>query len=167
MYKSIEAFEKDWKRESGNTSKCLEKLTDESLTCSVADDHRTLGRIAWHITTTIPELVSQTGLKLESLDKDAPLPSSASKIANSYRKAADELLAEIKSNWDDATLDIEDDLYGEMWKRGQTLAILINHEVHHRGQMTVLMRQAGLSVPGCYGPSKEEWSNFGGEPPAI
>jgi uncharacterized damage-inducible protein DinB len=26
-----------------------------------------------------------------------------------------------------------------------------------RGQLTVLMRQADLKVPGVYGPSKEEW----------
>ena len=32
---------------------------------------------------------------------------------------------------------------------------LINHQNHHRGQMTVLMRQAGLTVPGVYGPAKK------------
>jgi uncharacterized damage-inducible protein DinB len=31
--------------------------------------------------------------------------------------------------------------------------------------MTVLMRQAGLRVPGVYGPSQEEWSQFGMEAP--
>ncbi|MBE0644676.1 MAG: hypothetical protein IH600_11400 [Bacteroidetes bacterium] len=28
-------------------------------------------------------------------------------------------------------------------------------------QLTVLMRQAGLLVPGIYGPSREEWSTYG------
>ncbi|MBI2416475.1 MAG: hypothetical protein HYV28_00920 [Ignavibacteriales bacterium] len=27
--------------------------------------------------------------------------------------------------------------------------------------MTVLMRQAGLKVPGAYGPSREEWAAYG------
>lgn len=31
--------------------------------------------------------------------------------------------------------------------------------------MTVLMRQAGLPVPGIYGPAKEEWTTFGLEAP--
>jgi uncharacterized damage-inducible protein DinB len=44
---------------------------------------------------------------------------------------------------------------------------LIQHQAHHRGQMTVLMRQAGLPVPGIYGPSKEEWANFGMEAPKM
>lgn len=30
------------------------------------------------------------------------------------------------------------------------------HEIHHRGQLTILMRQAGITVSGLYGPSKEE-----------
>jgi uncharacterized damage-inducible protein DinB len=52
-------------------------------------------------------------------------------------------------------------MYGDKWKRGQTLHALILHQAHHRGQMTVLMRQAGLPVPGIYGPSREEWEAFG------
>jgi hypothetical protein len=47
---------------------------------------------------------------------------------------------------------------------GSLLLFLLQHQSHHRGQMTVLMRQAGLSVPGIYGPSKEEWARFGMEP---
>jgi len=31
----------------------------------------------------------------------------------------------------------------------------------------VLMRQAGLRVPGVYGPAKEEWESYGMEPPLI
>ena len=45
------------------------------------------------------------------------------------------------------------------------LMTLINHQNHHRGQMTVLMRQAGLTVPGVYGPAKEEWAAAGMEAP--
>lgn len=52
-------------------------------------------------------------------------------------------------------------MYGEQWPKGLVLSILIAHQTHHRGQMTVLMRQAGLPVPGMYGPSKEEWAAMG------
>jgi uncharacterized damage-inducible protein DinB len=33
--------------------------------------------------------------------------------------------------------------------------------------MTVLMRQAGLKVPGVYGPALEEWNAFGAPAPEI
>ena len=36
------------------------------------------------------------------------------------------------------------------------LNVLIRHQIHHRGQMTILMRQAGVVVPSVYGPSREE-----------
>jgi uncharacterized damage-inducible protein DinB len=49
-------------------------------------------------------------------------------------------------------------MYGEQWSRGAVLSALILHQVHHRAQMTVLMRQAGLKVPGLYGPAREEWA---------
>ena len=52
-------------------------------------------------------------------------------------------------------------MYGETWSRGMTLFYLILHQAHHRGQMEVLMRQAGLKVPGIYGPAREEWAAFG------
>ncbi len=55
-------------------------------------------------------------------------------------------------------------MYGEQWPRGLALAMLISHETHHRGQMTVLMRQAGVPVPGVSGPSREEWEAMGMPP---
>ncbi|MDM7920662.1 MAG: DinB family protein, partial [Pyrinomonadaceae bacterium] len=64
-------------------------------------------------------------------------------------------------NWNDDTLLQEDNMYGETWTRGLTLFYLMAHQADHRGQMTVLMRQAGLPVPGVYGPSKEEWLAHG------
>jgi uncharacterized damage-inducible protein DinB len=51
-------------------------------------------------------------------------------------------------------------MYGQTWKRRDVLMALVMHQAHHRGQMTVLMRQAGLLVPGIYGPAREEWSKM-------
>ena len=63
--------------------------------------------------------------------------------------------------WTDATLEETREMYGENWTIGFTVAALIAHQAHHRGQMTVLMRQAGLAVPGVYGPAREEWAAMG------
>ncbi|HEY7160545.1 MAG TPA: DinB family protein [Acidobacteriota bacterium] len=37
-----------------------------------------------------------------------------------------------------------------------TLAPLINHQVHHRGQLTVYMRLNEIPVPSIYGPSADD-----------
>lgn len=167
MFHSIKDFQLAWKQESANTAKLYRALTDQSLAQEVAPGHRTLGRIAWHILTTYPEMMGQTGLEVGSVKADAPVPSTAQEIVDAYEKTAKELLDQVTSKWTDESLALEDEMYGMKWPKGLTLSILINHEVHHRGQMTVLMRQAGLKVPGVYGPSYDEWDQFGQKPPEV
>ncbi len=167
MFTTIDHFKAAWTKESGNTRKFMEALTDDSLRQAVVDDHRTLGRMAWHIAQCIPEMGNQTGLNVKGPAEKAPVPDTALKIREAYDEAASSLLDEVTIKWRDETLQKTDELYGETWKRGLTLRILIDHEIHHRGQMTVLMRQAGLKVPGIYGPAKEEWEKYGMKEPAI
>lgn len=167
MFCTIAEFEKAWKYESEATLKLLGALTDASLSQAVSPADRTLGRIAWHITTSIPEMMERTGLKLTGPEPSAPVPSTSEEITAAYATASRSLLEQIRERWSDASLDIEDEMYGEHWKRGYTVTVLLNHQTHHRGQMTVLMRQAGLRVPGVYGPAREEWSGFGMEAPAV
>jgi len=167
MFTKISDFAAYWKTLSGSTEKILEALSDQSLGQSVSDGHRNIGRIAWHIATTIPEMSGRTGLKIDGPKADAPLPKTAKEIKDGYSAVAKSLLEQIEKDWSDETLQQEDDMYGESWKRGLTLRILGDHEVHHRGQLTVLIRQAGLKVPGVFGPSKEEWATYGAPPPEI
>ena len=167
MFTTIEQVAKTWKQEAEFTQNVMNALTDASLSQAVANDHRTLGRAAWHIATSIPEMMSQTGLDFGSADPTAPVPQSAKKIAEAYQQFSTKLLENVKAGWKDADLAIEDEMYGEKWQRGLTLHILLAHEIHHRGQITVLMRQDGLKVPNIYGPSKEGWAEYGAEPPAV
>jgi uncharacterized damage-inducible protein DinB len=167
MYRKIEDFILAWETESGATQKLLDALTDDSLQQQVVDGHRTLARIAWHVVTTISEMMAKTGLAITAVAPDAPVPGKAAPIQKAYAVVADELLKQIKTHWTDQTLAVVDDMYGEKWPRGQSARVLIDHQTHHRGQLTVLMRQAGLKVPGVYGPSKEEWAGYGAPPPEV
>ena len=167
MYRRLDDFLEQWHQLTAGTQKMLDALTDASLAQPVADDHRTLGRIAWHLAQTIPEMLEKTGLNAEGPAEDAPVPASAAEIAGAYRTASASLAEQVRTHWTDGTLEVEDDMYGSKWKRGFTLTALVEHEIHHDGQMTVLMRQAGLKPPGIYGPAKEDWTKMGMEPPAI
>ena len=167
MFTSIKDFQDAWARETASTQKMMDALTDASLAQPVADDHRTLGRIAWHIITTLPEMTKHVGLTAKSVKEDASVPASADEIKKTYGAITKEILDQVTAEWNDETLQQEDSMYGETWKRGITLDVLIRHEIHHRGQMTVLMRQAGLTVPGIYGPAKEEWSQYDMEAPEV
>lgn len=161
MYHTIEEFAQEWKHEANSTQKILNALTDQSLQQVVAPGHRTLGQIAWHIVTTLHEMLSRTGLEFEAATDESEVPASAQLIAQSYQQASENLLAAIQEQWTDESLTLKSDMYGEQWLNGVTLSITNYHQIHHRGQMTILMRQAGLKVPGMYGPSQEEWQTPG------
>ena len=163
MYRSLEDFKKDWKYESDSTVKLLNTLTDEKLNQKVTPDGRSLGFIAWHLVKTIPEMMGNTGLKVEGPSESDAVPAASGEIVSAYEKTSESFIKAIEDNWNDEILQNEDEMYGEKWKKGLTLMYLNLHQAHHRGQMTVLMRQAGLKVPGVYGPSKEEWTAFGME----
>jgi uncharacterized damage-inducible protein DinB len=165
-YTTLKEFLDDWAYESSSTLKVIDELTDASMGQKVTPDGRSLGFIGWHITETVGEMMGKTGLKVFSPDFESGHwdQSKTADLKECYKNASESLVEKIKADWNDGTLDTEDDMYGEKWNRGTTLSILILHQAHHRGQMTVLMRQAGVKVPGFYGPSKEEWITFGMEP---
>jgi len=165
VFRSIDDFELNWAYESDATLKIMRALTDVSLAQRVTPSGRTLGRLAWHITQTLPEMGGHAGLQVEGPDVDAPQPG-AEQIASAYEQAAHSLVAAVRRQWTDSMLFEKIPMYGEHWTRGATLMALIAHQIHHRGQMTVLMRQAGLRVPGVYGPAHEEWADIGMEPQA-
>lgn len=164
LYSKVSDFLSDWKSDSESTLKIFGALTEKSLSQAVTPGERTIGTIAWHITTTVPEMVKRTGLTIDNFDEKKEAPDNVNTIIDSYKYFAQKLAAEIESKWKDEDLEKEVNMYGEMWKNGMTLQILIAHQIHHRGQLTVLMRQAGLKVPGIMGPSKEEWEAMGMPP---
>jgi len=161
MYRKLEDFINDWAHESESTLKVFNNLTDASLQKKVNENVRTAGRLAWHITTSIGEMAHRTGLIFKTVESNSSIPATAKEIVDAYNEASSNLLDAIKSNWNDESLIVEDDMYGEMWKRGTTLGVIISHQIHHRAQLTVVMRLNGLKVPGIFGPSKEEWTSYG------
>ncbi len=167
MIRTIADFDRVWQTELEATQKILKHVTTQSLGQPVHADIRTLGRLAWHIVTSIPEMAGRTGLTLAGPDDKAPIPNTAKEIFDAYNASAISILEQVKKDWTDKDLLVEDDMYGEKWPRGMTLQVLVHHQIHHRAQMIVVMRLLGLSVPGVYGPTREEWSSYGMQPPAI
>lgn len=161
MYRKLEDFINDWTIESESTLKIFNNLTDESLTKKVNENVRTAGRLAWHITTSIGEMGHRTGLIFNTADSNSSVPATAKEIVDAYKEASENLLSQIKANWNDESLFVEDDMYGEIWTRAKTLGVIVSHQIHHRAQLTVVMRLNGLKVPGVFGPAKEEWTNYG------
>ncbi|HEX8735487.1 MAG TPA: DinB family protein [Pyrinomonadaceae bacterium] len=161
MFRKIEDFQKAWGYEAESTIKLFNHLTDESLNQKVTEDGRSIGFLAWHLVTTLGEMLGHAGLKIDVPSYETAAPETVSEIISAFETGAKSVGEEVAKNWTDETLMQEDNLYGETWRRGETLGYLLVHQTHHRGQITVLMRQAGLPVAGVYGPAKEEWQALG------
>jgi uncharacterized damage-inducible protein DinB len=161
MYRVIQDFINDWKYENEATLKVFKNLTDAALKQKGTPEGRSLGFLAWHIVISLGEMGEKAGLKIIAPPEHSSAPMNAADIVAAYEKAGASVASEVKEKWNDAMLLGLIDMYGEKWTRAATLGSLVKHQIHHRAQMTVLMRQAGLKVPGVYGPSREEWSQFG------
>ena len=163
MYHHINDFLTDWQYESEMTLKLFRNLTDDSLDKRAHLNVRSLGLLSWHIIHTMQEMLLKTGLKINIREQQNYNGETAAMLCDEYEKGAQSVADVIKKEWADTDLQKEDEMYGDIWKRGTTLSILIKHQSHHRAEMVVIMRMLNLPVIGVYGPTKEDWAQWGME----
>ncbi|MFW2476975.1 MAG: DinB family protein [Sediminibacterium sp.] len=156
MFSSISHFKSIWNTESEATLKCLQMLTDESLQASSFGDYRNIKRMVNHIIACADGIPWEATLPIQFEKKEYH---TVQDMIAAYAAATHKVLSGI-DQWTDDTLQEETPMYGESWKKGFALWVTVVHQIHHRGQLTVLMRMAGLKVPGIYGPNAEEWKAY-------
>lgn len=157
MFTSVNDFLNEWKQEAASTQKVLDVLTDESLNQEVSPGLNSIGSLAWHITGAAYYFPSQVGLKFEIPDLQKEAPKSAAEISETYKIVSQRLTQAFSEQVSDEKMNKMVNLFGMDMPFQAVFRLLIQHQAHHRGQLTVLMRQSELKVPGVYGPSKEEW----------
>lgn len=161
MFSTLEQFRSLWEEEVENTIALMKHLTDASLSTTTDANHRTLGRLANHLVESVAEMPATMGLPIAM---QHPAHTSVEALIADYQKVSAEFIKALNENYTDATLSEMRNMYGQQWTVSYALQLLILHQTHHRGQITVLMRQAGLTVPGMYGPSSDQWVAMGREP---
>ena len=158
MYNTVDQFTNAYKIESDKTANVLSAISDQSLaTQKSTDDKTSLADLAWHLAQAPVYILNQAGLGLTMPTR--PENATAAQALEAYKTVSAEVLAKVKS-WSDAELHNVKTFFGMEWSQGAALMATIHHEIHHRGQLSILMRQAGLKVPGIYGPNKEETEEF-------
>lgn len=80
MYRVVNDFLEDWKFESQATLKVFQNITDDSLNKVVVPDGRSIKDIAWHITITIGEMLSKTGMKVSNFNENSSAPDTIDEI---------------------------------------------------------------------------------------
>jgi len=159
----IDAMLQELEQESQTTRRVLERVPDNQLAWRPHEKARTLGELALHIAIvpgSVAELVA-TQSTVQAPQFTDPSPKSASELI----PALDESIAKAKK----LLGGMNDDALTATWRmmRGErelfaapraTLlrSIMLNHWYHHRGQLTVYLRELGVSIPSIYGPSADE-----------
>lgn len=164
MYRKIDDFLSDWKTEQEFTLTIFSKIKDEHLSSKPAENIRTLGRLAWHITQTLTEMPFKAGILKKDELEDQPILVTAKEIIAQYKTYSSRLMESIGKTWKDSELTDILEVYGQKWEKRKILSVMVTHQIHHRAQMTIIMRLLNIEVPGIYGPSKEEWVKFGMSP---
>jgi uncharacterized damage-inducible protein DinB len=153
MITAIQQFLEIWEQETEVTLSVFKNLTDESLSKVLLNDYRSIERLANHIVDCAASIPLAATVKVQHEKQHY---TTVKDLISAYTKATSGV-KEAATIWADETLQELTPMYGETWKKGFALWVTIAHQAHHRGQLTVLMRMAGLKVPGVYGPAKEEW----------
>lgn len=156
MYRKVEDFLVDWKNEADGTSRVLAAMTDDKLEQAIVQGHNTLGWLGWHLATSPALFAGLVGLDVKA-NSQQEIPDKVQTILDAYKKIVNDIQEAVEQQLTNELLNEEVESFGLMVPRGALLKKLVDHQTHHRGQMTVLLRQAGLTVPGVLGgPTKEE-----------
>lgn len=154
MYRQVDDFLNEWTNAANGTVQVLKAMTDETLSQSIVEGHNSLGWLGWHLVGAAGYFSYLAGLKVPMIRQEDPVPASAAEIVATYEKTANSIKEEAAKFSNEDLLEEVKGFNGPI-TRGALLRALIDHQTHHRGQMTVLLRQAGLAVPGVLGPTKE------------
>jgi uncharacterized damage-inducible protein DinB/DNA-binding transcriptional MerR regulator len=149
---TVEALLHQLEQEAASTRKLLDRLPEEKFTWKPHEKSFTLGKLANHM-ARFPLAMAFIVNPPASMPTD---PASKAELVDAFDKrtaAAREALAATTEDHLAKTIYVSPDT-----KKTRALALqwMMNHMIHHRGQLTVYLRMLGVPVPGIYGPSADE-----------
>jgi uncharacterized damage-inducible protein DinB len=156
----------EFDHEMATSRTVIERVPEDKYSWKPHEKSMSAGRLASHI-AEMPTWAT-TSISQDSLDL----------AAGGYNPFEGKSRAELLSLFDknvmaarEAIAGCSDETFMKNWalKRGdQTLMVMpkiavvrsfvMNHVIHHRGQLSVYLRELNVSVPSIYGPSADEGS---------
>jgi uncharacterized damage-inducible protein DinB len=164
---TAEAFIEEWALESVLTKNVLAAITDESLNYKATPGGRDIGRLACHIIKVIPEHFTNFGIIVAPVHNSSVVRTQSKEFVVAFADLHFRVLRSLNSQLTDAWMKEKQVAFGRSLTNSAILMLLVKHIIHHRGQLTVLLRQAGIKPPFVYGPPMEDWAKLGMEPPLI
>jgi uncharacterized damage-inducible protein DinB len=149
-------------QEAKTTKRVLERIPDDKLGWKPHPKSYSLGQLALHV-ASVPGNIAAAAAQdtFEAPSFSQPEPKSRQEVLDTFSKS----LASAK----DTLNKMDDARLMSMWsltRNGKVLmtvprigfvrSILMNHNYHHRGQLSVYLRTLDVPVPSIYGPSADE-----------
>ena len=165
MSNLIQAYLDELEVEAGRTQKVLEAVPADKLDWRPASDKAmTLGQLALHVAGSpsfAVMMISDDSFDMGARGEAFKTPADKEEILAAWQQSLADMTAAIKS-MDEAramslwTVKMGDQEIMSMPRIGVVRHIMINHMIHHRGQLTADYRCVDTFVPATYGMSADD-----------
>jgi uncharacterized damage-inducible protein DinB len=159
----IDGLLQELEEEARTTRRVLERIPDNQLTWRPHPKARTLGELALHVAMVpggVAELIASPS-PAQVPDFADPSPQSASELIPALDQGIAKARQVLGGMDDSALMETWRLMQGErevfaVPRVGLLRSIMLNHWYHHRGQLTVYLRELNVPIPSIYGPSADE-----------
>ena len=143
--------------EIATTKKVIQNVPEEKKSYKPDPKSMSANELAWHIASTdvwILEGIAKGKFEMDP-SQENPAPATIKDILNYYEKSMAAGLSKVKAmNGEDLAKGVS--FFGMEMPNVTYLNILMNHSIHHRGQLSAYLRPMGAKVPSIYGGSADE-----------
>jgi uncharacterized damage-inducible protein DinB len=164
-----DAYVREFEHEAISTRKALERIPADKFDWAPHEKSMKLGSLAAHI-AGLPHR-SKIVLGGNEFDAKSPEASAArppaltttKELLDRWDKSMEQMRAAVGATTEEKlvevfTLRAGPDIIFTLPRRVALRSFILNHMIHHRGQLSVYLRLLGIPVPSIYGPSADEKS---------
>jgi len=152
------------KHESAVTRTVLERIPTDKFEYQPHEKSMSFGKLASHIVEMYlwyEGTLNDTELDFSKMDYQPFIAESTEQLLEVFDKNVDMAVGllekasdeDLMVNW---TMRNGDEIYFSMPRIQVIRSFMLNHIVHHRGQLSVYLRLNDIPVPSIYGPSADE-----------
>jgi uncharacterized damage-inducible protein DinB len=160
---AVDAIVQEFEQESATTRRLLKRVPADQLSWKPHPKSMSLGQLALHIAQGPGFLIGWAAADSSEVP-DSAGPSEATsveQILSTHDQGVDTVKKTLGRLGDSGLQGVCKVTKGgatliEMPKKGLVRTLVLNHLVHHRGQLSVYLRLLNVPVPSIYGPSADE-----------
>ena len=160
----IDAVLAEFDHEAATTRRLLERVPDDKFDWKPHQKSMTLHQLTTHL-ADMPSWMATVGPQ-EELDLSTPMdrpepPRTTEELLSRYDQNVETFKKFAREVADEAMfqpwrLRTGDKVHFEIPRAAAIRTFILNHFVHHRGQLSVYLRLLNVPLPSIYGPSADE-----------